>query len=215
MKRPEKEEFSLEIRTQSMVNREDTPERESEAAMTQMPREPLRESGLLPLPMQREPMRDPPVTPRPQREDAVVPPSQDAMYGILPARAPLANPFVPFQQNNPQTYPAKQGIVRGTLFPGLNLPYLGKVNTEPLDDTPLHELQALGFALVELVEYLDTHPNDRDAFALFRSYAKLYREGREAYEKQFGPLTPAAAAEGEQYCWLRGPWPWEYRAQEG
>ena len=75
--------------------------------------------------------------------------------GRLPACAPLANPFVPFQQNNPQTYPAKKGVVRGTLFPGLDLPFMGMVNEHDLSDTPLHELQALGFALVELGEYLD------------------------------------------------------------
>ena len=48
--------------------------------------------------------------------------------GNLPACAPLANPYVPFQQNNPQTYPAKKGVVRGTLFSGLDLPFVGRIN---------------------------------------------------------------------------------------
>lgn len=48
--------------------------------------------------------------------------------GVLPACAPLANPYVPFQQNNPQTYPAKKGVVRGTLFSGLDLPFVGRIN---------------------------------------------------------------------------------------
>lgn len=48
--------------------------------------------------------------------------------GRLPACAPLANPYVPFQQNNPQTYPAKKGVVRGTLFSGLDLPFVGRIN---------------------------------------------------------------------------------------
>ena len=42
--------------------------------------------------------------------------------GRLPAMAPLANPYVPFQLENPPQYEAQKGLVRGTLFPGLDLP---------------------------------------------------------------------------------------------
>ena len=50
--------------------------------------------------------------------------------GRLPAMAPLANPYVPFQLENSPKYEARKGMVRGTLFPGLDLPFMGKVNTE-------------------------------------------------------------------------------------
>ena len=89
---------------------------------------------------------------------------------------------------------------------------MGRVNDEPLNDTPLHELQALGFAVQELGEYLDTHREDREAFELFQNYAKLYREGRNAYEEKFGPLTMLSSATCGDYNWLKGPWPWEYEA---
>lgn len=134
--------------------------------------------------------------------------------GHLPACAPLANPYVPFQHNNPPTYPAKKGVVRGTLFPGLDLPFMGMANEKELGDSHLHELQALGFAIVELGQYLDTHSNDMEAFELFKSYGQLYRKGREEYEKMHGPLTKAAASMGESYTWLKDPWPWEYAANE-
>ncbi len=130
--------------------------------------------------------------------------------GSLPSCAPLSVPFVPFQQNDPQMYPAKKGVVRGTLFPGLDLPFMGMVNEQELSDRPLHELQALGFAIIELGEYLDTHPDDTEAFSMFRSYAELYRTGRERYEQMCGPLTQLAAAGGERYAWLNDPWPWEF-----
>lgn len=135
-----------------------------------------------------------------------------ARCGHLPSCAPLANPYVPFQHNNPPTYPAKNGVVRGTLFPGLDLPFMGMVNDTPLSDTPLHELQTLCFAIAELGQYLDTHPDDKEAFELFRSYAQLYKEGSARYEKQYGPLRHASAAEGETYDWLKDPWPWDYAA---
>ena len=93
--------------------------------------------------------------------------TQNAGFGELPSRAPLANPYVPYQMPNPPTYPAKNGIVRGTMFPGLDLPFMGMVNTTPLSETSLHELQTLCFAVLELGEYLDTHQDDMEAFELF------------------------------------------------
>lgn len=138
----------------------------------------------------------------------------DPGYGVLPACAPLANPYVPYQENDPATYPAKNGVVRGTLFPGLDLPFMGMTNDVPLDDTPLHELQALCFAITELGLYLDTHKDDKEAFELFRSYVQLQKEGTAVYEKRYGPLTMAAAADGETYGWMNDPWPWEYEANQ-
>ena len=134
-------------------------------------------------------------------------------FGILPSSAPLANPYVPFQRNNPRTYPAKKGVVRGTLFPGLDLPYMGKVNEGTLSETHLHELQALAFAITELAQYLDTHADDNEAFALMKSYAELYHKGCRDYEKMHGPLTQLGAAmTGEHYRWLHEPWPWVFGA---
>ena len=48
--------------------------------------------------------------------------------GRLPACAPLANPYVPFQNENPPKYEARKALIRGTLFPGLDLPFHGMVN---------------------------------------------------------------------------------------
>jgi hypothetical protein len=35
---------------------------------------------------------------------------------MLPSAAPLAEPFVPFQPNDPNRYEAKAGLIRGTLL---------------------------------------------------------------------------------------------------
>lgn len=129
--------------------------------------------------------------------------------GMLPASAPLANPYVPFQAENPPKYESRKGIVRGTLFPGLDLPFMGMVNKNELPVTPLTELQVMAFALQELALYLDTHRDDREALELYRAYQKMYNEGRDAYEKMCGPLNHMSVDEGE-YRWLDDPWPWEY-----
>ena len=38
---------------------------------------------------------------------------------------------------------------------------------------------------------------------------RMYNQGRETYEKEFGPLTHMSQADGE-YRWLDDPWHWEY-----
>ena len=128
--------------------------------------------------------------------------------GRLPAMAPLANPYVPFQRENPPKYESRKGIVRGTLFPGLDLPFMGMVNKNELPVTPLTELQTMAFAIQELALYLDTHRDDKEALELYRSYQKMYDEGRAAYEKMCGPLNHMSMADGA-YRWLGDPWPWE------
>ena len=130
--------------------------------------------------------------------------------GRLPASAPLANPFVPFQLENPPKYEARQGMVRGTLFPGLDLPFMGMINEKELPVTPLSELQVLGFAIQELALYLDTHRDDREALELYRGYQQMYQRCREEYRKSHGPINHMHPSESETYDWLDDPWPWEY-----
>lgn len=130
--------------------------------------------------------------------------------GNLPSLAPLANAYVPFQAENPPKYEARKGLVRGTLFPGLDLPFMGMVNQKEKAVTPLTELQALGFAVQELALYLDTHRDDREALELYRNYQKMYSHCREEYRKKHGPMNHMHPSEGEGYEWLADPWPWEY-----
>ena len=140
---------------------------------------------------------------------------QDAACGMLPACAPLANPFVPFQRDDPPVYAAAVGAVRGTLFPGLDLPLRGQENSGELSGTLQRDLQALGFAVVELGEYLDTHPGDARAAELFRSYSGLYAQAAAAWEAENGPIVQRSAVGESGYDWLRGPWPWQYAANDG
>ena len=130
--------------------------------------------------------------------------------GRLPAMAPLANPYVPFQMGNPPKYEARKGLVRGTLFPGLDLPFMGMVNKNELPATSMHELQAMAFAIQDLALYLDTHREDKEALALYRSYQQIYEKCRYEYMKKYGPLSHGMESAAEGYDWLDDPWPWEY-----
>ena len=133
--------------------------------------------------------------------------------GRLPEMAPLANPYVPFQMENPPKYEARKALIRGTLYPGLDLPFMGMVNTREKKFTPLVELQTMAFAIQELALYLDTHRNDQEALELYRSYQKMYHDGVALYSQKYGPLNHNAPNEGV-YKWLDEPWPWEYCANK-
>lgn len=129
--------------------------------------------------------------------------------GRLPAMAPLANPYVPFQLENPPKYEPRTALVRGTLFPGLDLPFMGMINKNEKAITPLTELQTMAFAVQELALYLDTHRDDEEALELYRQMQEMYKKGVKIYEEKCGPLSHRSASEGP-YRWLDDPWPWEY-----
>lgn len=137
-------------------------------------------------------------------------PNRETMEGILPASAPLANPYVPFQRENPPRYDARKGIIRGTMHPGLDLPFMGMVNNRPLPETQLSELQALGFALHDLALYLDTHRDDKEALEVYRAYQEIYHKGMMDYNADCMPLAHGMPNANKDYSWLNDPWPWEY-----
>lgn len=139
-------------------------------------------------------------------------PSQDCC-GILPARGMLANPYVPTQQTNSQRYATNRAFVRGTLYPSLDLPLCGMVNNDK-PSTPSNELMALQFAMSDLAQYLDTHPDDTDAVTLFQEYAARCAEAKAAYEAKHGPILMKNAGENGTWDWICDPWPWEI-CQEG
>lgn len=129
--------------------------------------------------------------------------------GPLPSCAALAVPYVPVQPSQPKRYEHMDALAEGTLFPGLNLPFHLAKNGRPVRRCPRTELMALGFVVHELGLYLDTHPSDSEAFALFRKYAELLETARNIYTEKIGPLKPEDSAMDEGYTWVNAPWPWQ------
>ena len=134
--------------------------------------------------------------------------------GRLPSMAPLANPYVPFQLESPPKYEPRKALVRGTLFPGLDLPFMGMVNKNELPVTAKTELQVLAFAIQELALYLDTHRDDKEALELYQSYQEIYHKCMMEYTDKCRPLNHRTPAGGGNYRWLDDPWPWEYAANK-
>ncbi|MCI8480213.1 MAG: spore coat associated protein CotJA [Oscillibacter sp.] len=132
--------------------------------------------------------------------------------GCLPGCcAPLAFPYVPIQDKDPVRYNRMEALQTGTLFPGLNLPFKAAIQSQTkLANTALVELMALDFAIDELGLYLTTHANDQEVLQLYWSYIKLAQEGREKYEKMYGPLLQTDLTPEEGFAWLKDPWPWDF-----
>ena len=135
---------------------------------------------------------------------------QNCGEGRLPSLAPLANPYVPFQMENASKYEPRKALVRGTLFAGLDLPFMGMVNKHEKNITPMTELQTLAFAIQELALYLDTHRDDAEAFELYCTLQKLYNDAKKEYEMNCGPMTHFSNVAQPEYKWLNDPWRWEY-----
>ena len=131
------------------------------------------------------------------------------MEGRLSAMAPLANPYVPFQLENPPKYEPRKAFVRGTIFPGLDLPFKGMVNKNEKRATPMTDLQTMAFVIQELALYLDTHRDDREALEMYRAYQEMYHKSMMEYQQLCRPLNHGTPTEGD-YAWLDDPWPWEY-----
>jgi len=131
--------------------------------------------------------------------------------GSLPGCcASLAFPFVPVQEPNPVRYSRMEALKTGTLFPGLDLPFKAAIQEKTkLANTALVELMALDFALQELGLYLTTNAEDQEVLQLYWSYVKLAREGREKYQKLYGPLLQTDLTPEAGYAWLKDPWPWD------
>ena len=70
-------------------------------------------------------------------------------------------------------------------------------------------LQALDFALVETVLYLDAYPENRQALEYYHRLLTQREAAMESYEKSCGPVTMYGNKSRNSWYWVEGPWPWE------
>ncbi len=73
-------------------------------------------------------------------------------------------------------------------------------------------ISALEFAMHELRLYLDTHPKDTTAIALFNKYQQKLKVLTNEYNRQFGPIDWNTPNAGNTWKWVQDPWPWEISA---
>ena len=66
-----------------------------------------------------------------------------------------------------------------------------------------------GFAMDDVILYLDTHPDDRNALNYYHYVVQLLNEAVNAYQAQYGPLMINGVKSGTEWAWLTEKWPWE------
>ena len=76
----------------------------------------------------------------------------------------------------------------------------------------MREIQEVGFALVDLNLFLDSHPNDKLALDFFKDMQTKYSQLQADYEMEFGPLTAFDTNTERGWTWINNPWPWELEA---
>ena len=73
----------------------------------------------------------------------------------------------------------------------------------------LKQIQCYNFAAYDMLLYLDTHPNDKKAFGIFKEFVSKTKALKCEYEKEYGPLSAFNTASQDSFNWLDSPWPWE------
>ena len=76
----------------------------------------------------------------------------------------------------------------------------------------MREMQQLAFSLNDLNLFLDTHPTDQNALALYKKQSDSYKALVDKYQKMYGPITALDGAGTNTWAWVNNPWPWEYDA---
>ncbi|MDR2044563.1 MAG: spore coat protein CotJB [Clostridium sp.] len=73
----------------------------------------------------------------------------------------------------------------------------------------LQDIGIVDFVLVELTEYLDTHPRDREAMEYFNHYARLKNQMMREFSQKYYPLIKELAESNKEWRWGLAPLPWE------
>lgn len=74
----------------------------------------------------------------------------------------------------------------------------------------LLDIDATSFAVVEMTEYLDTHPYEKAAIDYVNYYIQLKNKLVEEYSYLYGPLCLSISQKDtEKWKWALTPMPWE------
>lgn len=75
----------------------------------------------------------------------------------------------------------------------------------------MQQINNVSFAVVEMVEYLDTHPFEPEAIEFFKHYSKMRNRLLKEYAEKFGPLTVDSipdSGDDENWKWALESLPW-------
>ena len=72
-------------------------------------------------------------------------------------------------------------------------------------------LSEMQFASIDLNLFLDTHPCDEEALAMYKKINKTIESLKYDYIKKYGPICASDSSEEAPFEWVRAEykWPWE------
>ena len=73
-------------------------------------------------------------------------------------------------------------------------------------------IDAVEFALVETILYLDAYPENRGALEFYQALLSERERLAGEYERNVGPLTAYGNRSNTTWDWIKTPWPWETAA---
>lgn len=78
-------------------------------------------------------------------------------------------------------------------------------------DNLLTQIDILDFTLVDLLEFLDTHPNHQTATEYYCHYNQLKKNACNEFARKYYPLSKdEIQLTKTKYSWEDAPLPWEY-----
>lgn len=73
------------------------------------------------------------------------------------------------------------------------------------------DIGIIDFVVVEMTQYLDTHPSDKEAMEYLSHYVRMKNQAMREYAMKYAPLriSDADSCNMNQWKWAKEPWPWE------
>ncbi|WP_249028758.1 spore coat protein CotJB [Tannockella kyphosi] len=75
----------------------------------------------------------------------------------------------------------------------------------------LQDIMMLDFAISDITLFLDTHPNDKEAYKYYQEAVERYQKAYDLYTSNYGCLNNRSI-DDKNYDYINGPWPWEVEA---
>lgn len=73
----------------------------------------------------------------------------------------------------------------------------------------LKKVYEYGFAVDDVILFLDTHPDNDDAIAYYQQMRAAYNQVYQEYVTSVRPLQITDVNTADGWAWLDDPWPWE------
>ena len=105
----------------------------------------------------------------------------------------------------------KEGFIRGNMFkeefkPYKNYQYKEIIPKNEKEDLLL-KIYEYDFAVIDLGLHLNLHPEDVEAFELFKICAKEYERYRKEFAEKYESICLTDT--NNKYNWVNDPWPWD------